>query len=104
MLGPATYLDAWSTTIGATAAAVASTGVHAMYRRVWVGAPMNADGSPKNTDVLLIGNETTQNRPLFPTDHNGFFVEVDSPKKLYAKTLQGGSGQTIAVQAERLVD
>ena len=58
---------------------------------VWIGAPVTiATGAAVNTKGVLVGNDTTQNFPIMPSNFEGKTFLVSDASNLYIKAGEDG--------------
>ena len=60
--------------------------------RVWVGAPLDADGNPTNTKPAFLGDADGQNIPVMPANFEGVLLGIDDAAKVYVKVGVNGEG------------
>lgn len=62
-------------------------------KAVWIGAPVTiATGAAANTQGVLVGNGTTQNFPIMPSNFEGKTFPIDDASKLWVKAGVDGEG------------
>ncbi len=60
-------------------------------KAVWIGAPVTIEtGAAANTKGMLVGNDTTQNFPIMPSNFEGKTFKVDDASNLYIKAGEDG--------------
>lgn len=63
-------------------------------KAVWIGAPVTIEtGAAVNTKGVLVGNNTTQNFPIMPSNFEGKTFQIDDASKLWVKA--GVDGESI---------
>jgi len=63
-------------------------------KSVWIGAPVTIEpGAAVNTKGVLVGNGTTQNFPIMPSNFEGKTFPIDDASKLWVKA--GVDGESI---------
>lgn len=61
-------------------------------RRVWLGAPMDADGNPVNTKPVLVGPVGQEVLPILPANFEGVVLGVADAETLSVKVGADGEG------------
>jgi hypothetical protein len=83
---------AGSTKTVSPAAAASLVAASTPCRAVWIGARMNNDGTPTNTNPVFIGDVTNQTMALAKDDFKGFLIPIADAFNIYIRPVTAGEG------------
>jgi hypothetical protein len=74
------------------AAAASLVAASTPCQAVWIGARMNNDGTPTNTNPVFIGDVTNQTMALAKDDFKGFLIPIADAFTIYIRPVTAGEG------------
>ena len=89
-IAPAGKFPGDTKTVAAAATPEALVSSATPCRSVWIGAPVDANGTAENTKPVFIGDSAGQNSPLLPTNFEGIELEIDDASKVFIKVGVNG--------------
>src|SRR5690606_28839841 len=61
-------------------------------RFVWIGARVDNVGNPQNYYPCFIGDATSQNIPVMPSNFEGLVIRVDDAAKVFVRVVSSNNG------------